>query len=225
MRRLLSLAIAIMAATLAGAQAQPGKMTLKPMIGFTVSTVSNADIDFNKVPGLQGFGKIAANPKVGLVIGGEAEWQLSRMFALSAGITYTMQGCTFDEWYVNDGSATLGIKDAKVTFHFLNIPILANVYVAKNFALKAGLQPQVLLKAKEKMTVYGIVNGYGYDEVGMSGESEGTNTFALALPIGLSYDLKHLVIEARYNFGLTDIFDDGDQKCSAFQFTIGYRIN
>lgn len=214
-----------MAATMAQAQAQPGKLSLKPMVGITVSTVSDADVDLDALLGVQGAGTIEAIPKVGFTIGGEIEWQANPVLALSAGVAYSMQGCRFDDFGVQMPSVWMGAKDIKLTLNYLNIPIMANFYVAKGFALKVGLQPQILLKAKEKMTVC-AESGGAYGEVDVSEDDLDTNDFALSLPIGLSYDVtKNIVFDARYSFGLTDIYDDSHNKCSAFQFTVGYRFN
>ena len=49
--------------------------------------------------------------------------------------------------------------------------------------------------------------------------------FDLAVPVGLSYEFKHFVLDARYTFGLTKVFDDFDTKNLTFQLTLGYKID
>ena len=48
------------------------------------------------------------------------------------------------------------------------------------------------------------------------------------LPIGLSYEYRHFVIDARYTFGLTEIFDkdeiDLDSKNLTFQLSLAYKF-
>ena len=44
------------------------------------------------------------------------------------------------------------------------------------------------------------------------------------MPIGLSYEFDNIVIEGRYNFGLTKVWKDMDNKNSVFQFTVGYKL-
>ncbi len=223
-RKLLSLAIMAMTAAMAQAQAPTGKLTLKPMAGIAVSTLSDADVNLDALLGIQGAGTIESIPKVGLVIGGEAEWQANTVLAISAGVTYSMQGCRFDQFGMEQGSTRIGAKDIKLTLNYLNIPIMANFYVAKGLALKVGLQPQILTKAKEQMTVYAKSGGM-YDDVHISEDDLNTNGLALSVPIGLSYEVKGVVFDARYAFGLTDVYDDSHNKCSSFQFTVGYRFN
>ena len=49
--------------------------------------------------------------------------------------------------------------------------------------------------------------------------------FDLAVPVGLSYEFKHFVLDARYTFDLTKVFDDFDTKNLTFQLTLGYKID
>ena len=48
------------------------------------------------------------------------------------------------------------------------------------------------------------------------------------MPIGLSYEFYNFVIDARYTFGLTKIFDEKeinlDSKNLTFQLTLGYKF-
>ena len=53
---------------------------------------------------------------------------------------------------------------------------------------------------------------------------EGIKSFDLAIPLGLSYEISDFVIDARYNFGLTKLVDEGGGKNSVIQFTVGYKI-
>lgn len=59
--------------------------------------------------------------------------------------------------------------------------------------------------------------------------SEGIKSFNLALDLGVSYDLSEdFLIEARYDYGLTNLLENGDGnnsiKLSNFQVGIGYRF-
>ena len=67
--------------------------------------------------------------------------------------------------YQQQGWKIKGFDADKVDF--INIPVLANFYVAKGFALKIGLQPGFVVSADK-------------------GIKDDCNTFNLALPVGLS---------------------------------------
>ena len=60
------------------------------------------------------------------------------------------------------------------------------------------------------------------------------NTVDFSIPIGLSYEYNGLVIDARYNLGVTKVADGyienegikmrSDDRHSVFQFTLGYKF-
>ena len=143
--------------------------------------------------------------KVGLVAGVEAAYQLSDALAVSAGLNYSMQGVKGD-------------GDAKTKTEYINIPILATYYVAPGLAIKAGVQPGFLMSCKTAI---------GDDEVDAKDFAE---KFDLSIPVGVSYEISDFVIDARYNFGLTNIWKDdykkllGDSKNSVISLTVGYKF-
>ena len=54
---------------------------------------------------------------------------------------------------------------------------------------------------------------------------DGCETFDLAIPVGLSYEISDFVIDARYNFGTSKIYKGGAKcKNSVIMVTLGYRI-
>ena len=113
------------------------------------------------------------------------------------------------------------LKNYDVTWKvdYLNIPIVANFYVWKGLALKAGLQPGINVSSK----LDGSAGNY-HASVNID---DAVNTFDLALPLGISYDFGGLVLDARYTLGLTKTFKDNylDSKNITFQIGIGYKFN
>ena len=85
-------------------------------------------------------------------------------------------------------------------------------------ALKAGLQPGFKMSSK----LEGSYSGYA-----ASAKMDDVNSIDLSVPVGISYDFGRVVLDARYNLGLTKIFKDDDyldSKNLAFQLTIGYKF-
>lgn len=144
--------------------------------------------------------------RVGLVVGPEFEYFVTDKFSLAGGVLYSQQGAEIEP------------LDVTWKIDYLNIPVTANFYVLKGLALKAGIQPGVNLSAK------------------LSGNSKNVNvntdeavkSFDISLPVGLSYEFHRFVLDARYNFGLSKIFDedkfDLDSKNLTFQLTLGYKF-
>ena len=133
--------------------------------------------------------------------GAEFEVGLTEKFGLDFGLLYSMEGCK-----VKGGNQTVSMN-----LDYLNIPILAQYYLAKGFAIKGGLQPAFNVRHKA-----GGDADYTID---------GINSFNLSIPVGLSYEFSNFVIDARYNIGLTKIIKDAEQgRNSTFAITLGYKI-
>ncbi len=206
MKKLFLLITAFVMTVSANAQDAVGTLSLKPMAGVTIANFIGKDAE-------------GTDPKIGAIFGGELIYQVSNYCSLSAGLLYSMQGCSAD-----------GEGDPKVSLDYLNLPLLANFYVFKGFALKAGFQFGYLTRAKVSGSGDGIKA-----EVDMK---DACNDFDFSIPIGISYDINNsFVIEGRYNVGITkpgksdysfmgETFHDDDNNIrnSVFQITLGYKF-
>lgn len=194
MKKLFMIA-AMMVATLSVSAQEAGQMFIKPMAGGTLSTLVG-DVDDVKA-------------KIGLVGGAEFGYNINETFGITAGLLYTMQGCKDKD------------VDANFNIDYINIPVLANVYVAPGLALKAG--PQIGFMTRAKL-----------DDVDMK---DVCNTIDFSIPVGVSYEISDFVIDFRYNIGITnisknkkikaaDIEIESDKKTrnSVFMLTVGYKI-
>ena len=196
MKKLMILAAMMLMSTGAFAQG----MFVKPMVGATLSTLTG-DVDDAKF-------------RLGLGAGAEFGYMFSEQFGATAGVLVSMQGCNYKDYEILGST----LKDHSETLTYLNIPILANLYLLPGLAVKAGVQPGFLLSAKEKWTV----NGHDESESG----TEGYKKFAFSIPVGLSYEISDFVIDARYHFGLTNIYDTDlvKVKNGVIMLTVGYKI-
>lgn len=190
MKKILLMAVVMLASVASYAQQAVGTFTLQPKIGMNVASLTKCD---------------GCDPRIGLAAGVEAEYQATDIFSVSAGLIYSMQGNKAKE----DG-VTLTTK-----LDYINIPILANVYVTKGLAVKLGVQPAFNVSDKQKLSG---------GKASVEAEDVGAESFDFSIPVGLSYEYNNVVFDARYNFGVTNIADGGDSKNSVFQFTLGYKF-
>ena len=198
MKKIMMIAAMMLLSVGAFAQNEVGQFTLKPMAGVNLATLTKTD---------------DSKLRVGLAAGVEAEYGVAENFSLSLGALYSMQGVKFTE---KGSGATL---DVTYKLDYINIPVLANYYLFKGFAIKAGIQPAFKASAKVKAEL-----SSGSASVKDSETLDGVKGFALSIPFGLSYEYESFVLDARYNLGVTKAFDAGDSKNSRFMFTLGYKF-
>lgn len=193
MKKFILMAAVMLSSMTAFAQTSQGSLTVQPKLGLNIATLTKAE---------------GADPRFGLAVGAEFEYGATDMVGISFGALYSMQGCKIeDELYLmNNGTAKLD---------YINIPILANVYVAPGFAVKLGIQPAFNVNSKFS----------GTNAIANSVFSRlDANTVDFSIPIGMSYQFDNIVVDARYNWGLTKVWKNGDAKNSVFQFTVGYKF-
>ena len=191
MKKFLVFASLVLAFVSAKAQSEVGQWSVRPTVGMNLGFMSNSE---------------DCSSRVGLVAGTELEYQATDMVGLSAGLLYSQQGCKVD------GAGTLKLD-------YINIPLLANVYVAKGFAVKLGLQPGFLINDKAKVSDSGVSVEAGLGDL--------SKNFALSVPVGISYEFSNIQLDARYNWGVTHALSaEGESSnSSVFMITVGYKFN
>lgn len=191
MKKLFLAVVAMMISAATFAQNEVGQLTIQPKVGVNIANITDVN---------------DADPRIGLAAGAEFEYGLTDNIGLSAGVLYSMQGV---KTIIVDADCTSKLD-------YLNVPILANYYVAKGFAVKLGVQPGFKLSSKAKFKEPG-----GSKEV----DVDGFKSVDLSIPVGLSYQYQNIVFDARYNWGVTNIVEDSDSKHSVFQITVGYKFS
>lgn len=187
--------MAFIATTASFAQWSVGSITVQPKIGINGANITDAD---------------NSDSRIGLVLGGEFEYRVSPIFSLSAGALYSMQGC---KGTAEDDDGNTG--DVSLKLDYINVPILANVYVVKGLAIKLGIQPGFNVRHKATASVSGV---------NVTTNLPGIKSVDFSIPIGVSYEFNRFVIDGRYNLGVTKLIDGADSKHSVFQFTFGYKF-
>ena len=192
--------VALLTSVVTVAQRREGTCTVQPKVGLNVSTLSDAQ----KTIGDACFGM-------------EAEYMITNIFSLSAGVMVSNQGGKYDK----DGLRYTADLD------YANIPIMANVYVLPGLALKAGVQPGFRLKAKMETDdgTYDVDEFYKLVGMLIPGEEPKINKFDLAIPVGISYEYENVVLGARYNWGLLKVENIGPAYYNrVFEVTLGYKF-
>ena len=189
------MAALVLSSVCAMAQHEVGSFTLQPKVGINFANMTN----MNK-----------PSMRVGLAAGLEAEYYASDIVSVSLGAIYSMQGCKAKNEYVKE---TLKLD-------YINVPILANVYVVPGLAVKLGIQPGFCINKKIDVEI-----STGQEASGKLSKDE-VKGFDLSIPVGISYEFANFQLDARYNFGLTKAInvEKNSPKNSVIQVTLGYKF-
>ena len=232
MKKYLLMATMMVVALSANAQSrfEPGTLTIQPKIGFTAAQLTNTPaINLREV----GFSKsIDAQPTAGVITGADLEYQLTDRFSLAAGVNWTMAGSGWEDCDVKDATSgtTVKIRDMKIETGYANIPVTANFYLFKGFAVKAGVQCGFLTNAKVKATISASEGGKNIKADIDEDCKNQFKKFDLSIPIGVSYEFNiPIVIDMRYNIGISKVNKESvagekDSRNGILTLTVGYKF-
>lgn len=230
-------------ATMAEAQNQKGTFSIKPMVGVNISSFGSPTI------------KDFYHTKVRFTAGTETEYGVNNWLGLSLGLMYSQQGVKVDgsvalTQMLNNDEVLYSVSQMDGYLHadYLNIPMMAHVYIPAIRGLSVNAGIQVGLLVNDRMTT-DVLN---YTEI-IKLSSSHTNIYVdnyndympvvtstvvtqndicksvdFGIPLGLSYEYKNISLDARYYFGLTKI-DKTENPDTAknrdFSITLGYRFH
>ena len=193
MKKLMMIAVMAIFAMTASAQntnREVGAFTLQPKVGLTIGSFSGEYVTVG--------GKVENKKRVGFTAGLEGEIYATNWLGIALGLNYAQQGWKFG--------------DVKCKYDYLNVPLVADFYVARGLALKTGVQLGFLMNAK-------------WDDLNVKDDCNKTN---FSIPIGISYEFSNVVLDLRYNVALSKVnknaTDNYKYRSDLVQFTIGYKF-
>lgn len=222
---LMSLSLLLSALTLS-AQSKVGTFSLIPKIGVSLSNLVNNDIVYDNVT-------VEAKRQAGFVGGLEAAYQVTDQIAVSMAAMYSQAGCRYKDFEeVVDDANHVGVSGQRYRLQYIQVPVMLNVYVAPGLAVKAGVQPGFLLDANYAVKDQPIAvsktgeKTYGAITRTEDDSKDGFHSFDFSVPVGVSYEYMNVVLDARYNIGVTRVFKQGDScSNSIIDVTVGYKFD
>lgn len=219
------------------AQNEKGGFSIKPVAGVNISTLGNTST------GLY-------HTKVGMTGGIEVEYGVANWLGLSLGVLYSEQGAKLKGGgYAivtenNQQTMVATTIKGKLKAGYLNLPLLANIYIPKikGLALKTGVQLGILTSSKMNTDIAiasalsiptgeiqfnDQTNQPTYQE-GSFSASDVCKSVDVAIPVGISYEYKNISLDARYHFGLTKIDKTTNPDTARNRYlsiTLGYRFH
>lgn len=169
--------------------------------------------DLDELGGLDG--------KTGFHLGLVAEIPFGERFSFQPEVLYSSQGAR------KEGTFEGVDFTYKRTLDYINVPLLAKYYFTPNLNLQVGPQLGFLVKAEDEIeaSFEGESESETYD---LEDEVKGMD-FALAAGLGYKMDMG-LFFDARYNLGLSNIWDDEEegsdfsQKNNVIQLSVGFMF-
>lgn len=198
------LAMIVMATVNAQAQLEEGEWTIMPKVGISLADLTGK-LDLATTDASY---DTTLHPLFTYVIGIEGEYAVTEQLGLVAGIHYDRQGAKTDHNYF------------KVYMDYVNIPLLMQYYPIEDVGLALKVGAQIGLLSHKSITFDGTTYG---DNPEMS---NAFNKVDLSIPLGISFEYAKFVLDARYNWGLTNVMKDDaeNSKNSVLQFTLGYKL-
>jgi len=159
--------------------------------------------------------------RIGVQLGARAFLPINDNFSVESGLGFASKGSTTDFGSESDGGEVFSLEE-RTRLSYLEVPILAR-YQFNNtgFSTFAGLQPSLLLSAKQE------VEGTGQPSVSMDVKDSFKN-FDTAAVLGVGYQFNNgLQLNASYDFGLVNIVDSntqglGELRNRSLKLSLGY---
>ena len=201
MRKLFALLLLWLPVLQLSAWKEPGTTTIYPRVGFNLSKFSGDKIytGINTFDGIAGT--IPARFKVGFTMGVEAQHQFSNALAGSIGLLYSQQGTAFKKTSDTE-------FDFKMKENNLIVPVMLVATTKYNIDFKLGLQPEFRVSK-------------AFDKV--------LNKVSLSIPVGISYEYRNVVLDLRYNIGVSHVYKEQSSydasRGQTVMLTLGYGID
>lgn len=234
MKRLLLLAALVMGLSSAMAQSRPGTFSVIPKVGMTWAKLTDFDWAARLTKGTSHYSSSleSARLKAGVLAGAEVEYQVTDMVSASLGAFYGLQGFYVPDYIVEDPVGTTGVEDMHLDLHYLNVPLMLQYYVFQGFAVKAGVQAGFLVSNRMKSENTRFEKGDDDEMKAVSSQKvdeewKNLRSFDLSIPVGISYEYEHVVIDARYNIGVSKVFKDDSflSRNSVIDLSVGYKFD
>jgi hypothetical protein len=186
------------------------KIVVVFILAFITTGVSAQGVDFGIKAGVNyanisdaklGATELDFTGRTGVVVGAFVGAKLNDRFGIQADLLYSQQGAEFD--------------GGDFDLDYVNVPVVAKIFFFKGLHFQVGPQFGVVVNDETQSVLGEVINDIAIQEFDVSGV------------VGLGYDVPlGLRLEARYNFGFSDVTDvEGSSgKNSVVTLSLGYSF-
>ena len=166
--------------------------------------------------------------KTGFIFGGFATYPINEQFSFQPEVMFTMKGAKY-EYSDSDGDEYMSEKNI-VSLNYLEMPLLGvmNIPMQATFDPKLYFGPSLAINLSATSEYEYEYEDY-YVSYSESGEEdlEDVNGLEFGLIFGGALEFNSLILDLRYNIGLSKIFSDDDYieiSNRVFSLMLGYKL-
>lgn len=226
MKRIITLAFLSAISLASFAQSKAGTWSVIPHVGVSIASLTHQsggiEVGDNQSQEL----KPQARP--GFTGGVDVMYQASDNIGLSIGLSYVQAGCKYKD--VDDNGVIW--HDHYDRMDYISVPLLAHSYIAPGLSINVGVAPSFLIYGKYHagMLSYDL-DADGHRTNVQEGvididTKKGLRNFTLSIPVGISYEYENVVLDARYNVGMLNVYKHGlSARNKVFEVSVGYKFD
>lgn len=226
MKRIITLAFLSAISLASFAQSKAGTWSVIPHVGVSIASLTHQsggiEVGDNQSQEL----KPQARP--GFTGGVDVMYQASDNVGLSLGLSYVQAGCKYKD--VDDNGVTW--HDHYDRMDYISVPLVGHSYIAPGLSINVGVAPSFLIYGKYHagMQTYDVdTDGHrtNVKEAEIDQDiKKGLRNFTLSIPVGISYEYENVVLDARYNVGMLNVYKHGlTARNKVFEVSVGYKFD
>ena len=226
MKRRITLAFLSAISLASFAQSKAGTWSVIPHVGVSIASLTHQsggiEVGDNQSQEL----KPQARP--GFTGGVDVMYQASDNVGLSIGLSYVQAGCKYKD--VDDNGVTW--HDHYDRMNYISVPLVAHSYIAPGLSINVGVAPSFLIYGNYHagMQTYDVdTDGHrtNVKEAEIDQDiKKGLRNFTLSIPVGISYEYENVVLDARYNVGMLNVYKHGlTARNKVFEVSVGYKFD
>lgn len=226
MKRIITLAFLSAISLASFAQSKAGTWSVIPHVGVSIASLTHQsggiEVGDNQSQEL----KPQARP--GFTGGVDVMYQASDIVGLSIGLSYVQAGCKYKD--VDDNGVTW--HDHYDRMDYISVPLVGHSYIAPGLSINVGVAPSFLIYGKYHagMQTYDLeTDGHrtNVKEAEIDQDiKKGLRNFTLSIPVGISYEYENVVLDARYNVGMLNVYKHGlTARNKVFEVSVGYKFD
>lgn len=226
MKRIITLAFLSAISLSSFAQSEAGTWSVIPHVGVSIASLTHQSGGIEV--GDNQSQEVKPQGRPGFTGGVDVMYQASDNVGLSIGLSYVQAGCKYKD--VDDNGVIW--HDHYDRMDYISVPLVAHSYIAPGLSINVGVAPSFLIYGKYHagMLSYDL-DGDGHRTNVQEGvmdidTKKGLRNFTLSIPVGISYEYENVVLDARYNVGMLNVYKHGlSARNKVFEVSVGYKFD